>query len=202
MGVSSGVAAVAVAPIMLVGQFDGAVATGFGAEAGGLFAPDDSPWRFGLGMHSPVRTTSSAGQVLRTPAKLTAGVGYGIGLRNASRGEWIDRVRSGKHWVQIHSELEVVGGSADAVGLLDGEEARTALTARLGSEADLWNETLRVRAGSYGLVDRPTGRPQLHVTGGATVHLFTFLQGTRWRGGGCVDWSEENTAIGVGLETW
>ncbi len=203
MGVSSGSAAVAVAPIMLVGQFDGAVATGFGIEGGALLAPDESPWRFGVGLHSPVRTAAANGQVLRNPAKLTTGVGYGFGLRNAARDrQWIDRVRAGKHWVQVHGELELVGGSADAVGLLDGEKAGTALTARIGSEADLWDETFRVRAGSYGLVDRSTGRPELHLTGGATVHVFKFLQGTRWRAGACIDWAASGSAIGLGLETW
>lgn len=203
-GVSSGSVVGAVAPIMLVGQFDGAVTTGFGVEGGALVAPSFSPWRFGLGVHSPVRTADAQGGArIRQPAKATAGVGYGFGLRNRSRdNEWIDRVRSGKHWVQVHGEVEVIGASGVAVGLLDGEQAPLAVTGRLGGEADLWEETLRVRAGSYGLVDRPTGVPQLHLTGGATVHLFKFLQGTRWRGGGCVDWSAEDTAFGFGLETW
>ncbi len=204
VGVSSGEAAVALSPIMMVGQFDGAVATGFGVEGGALFAPSYSPWRLGIAGHSPVRTaTTDDGDALRSPWKLTLGVGYGIGIQNASRTEWIDRVSTyNKHWVQIHGELELVGDSGAAVTLLEGEHAPTAFTARLGAEGSLWEETLRVRGGSYGLVERATGGVEPHLTAGATVHLFTFLQGTRWRGGGLVDWAQSDTAFGFGLETW
>jgi len=208
-GVTGGSWSVGLTPMLVTWQTPGgAVGAGLGGVVGGLWAPDRSPWRVGVSARSPARTQSLSGRAwdsTRLPGQATVGVGYGWGLANGSRDEWPDRVRAEPEgsYLQVFGEAELTGGSGDAQGVFAEGEADPTVVLRGGGEVDTLQRRLRLRAGAYNEPQRfgPPGG-LLHVTGGASVHLFTWLQGLRWRVGASVDWSPDDVGVGFGLETW
>jgi len=208
-GVTGGTWALGATPVLLTWQTpEGAVSAGLGAGLGALWAPDTSPLRVGWALRSPVRTQSLSGRAwdsTRLPARGTFGLGWGFGIANGSRTEWPDRIRPTPDapYVQVFSEVEVTGRSGEAVGVFAGGEAPMTVVVRGGGEVDTLKQHLRLRAGAYNEPQRFGDDPDvLHLTTGAAVHVFTWLQGLRWRVGASLDWAPGAPSVGFGLETW
>jgi len=208
-GVSGSAWSVGGAPVLVTWQTpEGGVGAGLGGVVGGLWAPDRSPLRVGLTGRAPVRTQSLSGRAwdsTRLPGRVSVGLGYGFGIANGAREEWPDRVRPTPDgsYLQLFTDVEVTGASGEAVGVFAGGEAPVSVVVRGGGEVDTLQRRLRVRAGAYNEPQRFGDAPdRLHLTGGAAVHAFTWLQGTRWRVGASMDWSPGSPAVAFGLETW
>ncbi len=194
------------APVLVTWQGGSEVVAGGGLSGGLVFAPDDTGLRVGVSAASAVRTRDAGGSsgAVRSPARLTFGVGRSFGMRNQAAPTGADRVRvkgDGAPTLQVLAEMEVWGPSADAVVLGTEATAPARWLARAGAEADVLAQRLRLRAGAYSEPPAAGVARVGHVTAGATTHLATWLD-LRWRGGGVVDWSPDGPTVGFGVETW
>jgi hypothetical protein len=206
VAVTGGTWSVGVAPLALLWTTPDGTSAGTGASASALWLPDDTGWRVGLAGRSPVRTgdTDAAWSSNRLPATGSVGLGYAFGLRNvAEPGGWPGKtVGDDPDYLVITGELELVGGAGEATDLWGRTDDRPSLRVRGGVEADVLEQHLRLRGGGY--VDPARfGQPAVpHVTAGAGVYLFTWLQGLRWRAAASLDWAPGEPSVGVGVETW
>lgn len=207
VGLTGGTWSVGASPVALVWDAPGAGAVGWGAVASGLWLPEGTGWRLGASVRTPIRTPEVGvvdWSATRLPGNATLGIAHAFGLPNVAHGTWPDRIPSheDRSYLLVVGELEVIGGPGDAVDLEGREGEGPSLRGRVGAEADVWKERLRLRTGAYHEPAR-FGQPLVpHVTAGVGVYLFTWLQGLRWRVATSVDWAPGAPALGVGLETW
>jgi len=207
LGLTGGTWAVGVAHMALLWDTPGGGTLGWGGAGSALWMPEDTGWRLGVAGTLPIRSgdvVQADWSATRQPGRVSVGAGYTFGQRNVARPKWPDRrfLNDDKSYLTVVTELELISGPGEAVDLDGAEGEGPSLQPRLGLEADVAKQLLRLRAGGYYEPPRFDNPLVPHVTAGAGVYLFTWLQGLRWRAAASLDWAPGEPSIGVGLETW
>jgi len=114
-----------------------------------------------------------------------------------------------RRYVLLSASLLFIGSTSDGVGIdaFLEQQRRTrgrniSFSLRLGAEAEIVPDWVKLRAGFYIEPARQTGvAPRPHVTVGTDVRLFTLF-GTTVRGTFTLDGAPRYADVGVGVGVW
>jgi hypothetical protein len=195
--------------------------TGSGLQTGLLWTPVGRPWRAGLSWRRAIIADNMkgiyregfAGQVpnrLIVPAQLSLGLSYRFGKAEYNPAPDAPRKKSAttpdRRYLLIAGDLVVTDAAKRGMGtlaFLNGELQRSgehiSLSPRLGLEAEVLADRLRLRAGSYYEPNRFTGPGRLHATAGIDLRLSLWL---KWKLSFAIDVAEAYTNSGFGLGVW
>jgi hypothetical protein len=195
--------------------------SGAGVMVGAVFHPPDSQWRYGITARTQSLGKDFEGdqsarntlipQSIVLPGSIAIGAARMFGQRPAtatgSFGEGPPQPIPHGRYLLVASDLVMTGPTDNAVtpqAFLDADPMPTdipiALSLRLGAEAEVLPDLLRVRAGTYYEPDRlDPWAGRWHITSGVDLAIDVW---TRWRLGAVIDAADGWLNFGVGLGFW